>query len=261
MSWTSRAMRTRSSSTRRAATSSRVRSASSARCSVARTESRWAHTASPPSAETTMSTRFCTYTQNHSAAEVPPYDAAASPKALAAQATPISMREHSTTMVNRATIGPKTASIDPWKEFCNPTNATSVNTKTSQGDFLRATRGNVVSASAMKDDVAGTTASMPSMRRKASSGRMRLAETINCTAPKAKAASATATSTAQSRGPISRLCTSTLSMPPLCANPARRAIRHAGYPNKTRVGITVRNEQPRKTVKGSRPTAFRPVAR
>lgn len=102
-----------------------------------------------------MSTRFCTYTQNHSAAEVPPYVAAASPKALAAQATPISMREHSTTMVNRATIGPKTASMDPWKEFCNPTNATSVNTKTSQGDFLRATRGNVVSASAMKDDVAG----------------------------------------------------------------------------------------------------------
>ena len=160
------------------------------------------------------------------------------------------MREHSTTMVNRATIGPKTASIDPWKEFCNPTNATSVNTKTSQGDFLRATRGNVVSASAMKDDVAGTTASMPSMRRKASSGRMRLAETINCTAPKAKAASATATSTAQSRGPIFRLCISTLSMPPLCANPARRAIRHAGYPSKTRVEREDEMNNPEKLWRG-----------
>ena len=121
-----------------------------------------------------MSTRFCTYAQNHSAAEVPPYVAAASPKALATQATAISTREHSTTMVNRATIGPKMASVEPWKVFCSPTNTTSVNTKTSQGDFLRATRGNVVSASAMKDEVAGTTASIPSMQRKVSSGRMRL---------------------------------------------------------------------------------------
>ena len=235
MSWTSRAMRTRSSSTRRAATSSRVRSASSARCSVARTESRWAHTANPPSAEAAMSTRFCTYAQNHSAAEVPPYVAAASPKALATQAMAISTREHSTTIVNRATIGPKTASVEPWKVFCSPTNTTNVNTKTSQGDFLRATRGNVVSASAMKDEIAGTTASIPSMRRKVSSGRMRLAETMSCTAPKAKATIATATSIAQSRGVISLLCMSTPSMPPLCANPARRAIRHTGYPSKTRV--------------------------
>ena len=59
-----------------------------------------------------------------------------------------------------------------------------------------------------------------------------------------EAATATATSIAQSRGAISLLCMSTLSMPPLCAIPARRAIRHTGYPSKTRVGITVRNEQP-----------------
>ena len=54
---------------------------------------------------------------------------------------------------------------------------------------------------------------------------------------------ATATSIAQSRGVISLLCMSTLSISPLCANPARRAIRHTGYPSKFRVGIRRRNEQ------------------